>query len=350
MHEHSTAQRTKLPQRTPANRGVLGLTIGAGLVLTLIAIRTLTASLDDQPALGPVTDFVTLSLSVVIESMPFIVLGILLSIVVQHWLPPGFLMRILPQTPWLRRAVISLFGIALPVCECGNVPLARGLVLRGFTPAESITFLLAAPILNPITIVTTYQVFGWDHGILAARIVGGFVIANVIGFLFSRHPKPQDLLTPSFAATCELEAKPGHENGSSVRDRFRASASMFGAETSTMLPALFVGSAIAGAIQVGVSRDLLTTLGEHPVLSVLVLMTLGFVISICANVDAFFALSFVGTFMPGGIVAFLVMGPMIDVKMLALMRTTYTSAVLARITLIVALSAFTLGLGVNLIA
>lgn len=89
MHEHSTAQRTKLPQRTPANRGVLGLTIGAGLVLTLIAIRTLTASLDDQPALGPVTDFVTLSLSVVIESMPFIVLGILLSIVVQHWLPPG---------------------------------------------------------------------------------------------------------------------------------------------------------------------------------------------------------------------------------------------------------------------
>src|SRR5690606_19826730 len=107
------------------------------------------------------------------------------------------------RTPWLRRMLLSLLGIFLPVCECGNVPLARGLISRGLSPAESITFLLAAPILNPVTIITTYQAFGWDHGILVARILGGFVIANLVGWVFSRHPNPQTVLTPSFAASCE---------------------------------------------------------------------------------------------------------------------------------------------------
>src|SRR5690606_5300768 len=92
--------------------------------------------------------------------------------------------------------------VLLPVCECGNVPLARGLIMRGLSPAESMTFLLAAPILNPVTIITTYQAFGWDDGILVSRIVGGFVIANLIGWLFSRHPAQSDLLTPRFQAAC----------------------------------------------------------------------------------------------------------------------------------------------------
>lgn len=97
---------------------------------------------------------------------------------------------------------MSLLGVLLPVCECGNVPLARGLLIRGLTVPETMTFLLAAPILNPVTIITTYQAFGWDHGILVGRIVGGFVIANLVGWLFSRHPRPGELLTPRFEASC----------------------------------------------------------------------------------------------------------------------------------------------------
>ena len=117
-----------------------------------------------------------------------------------------------------------------------------------------------------------------------------------------------------------------------------------------MLPALFIGSAIAGLIQVGVSRDVLITLGSNPVWSVLALMGLAFVIAICSNVDAFFILSFGSTFMPGAIVAFLVFGAMVDVKMLALLRTTFTTATLARLTAVVGLAALTLGLAVNLVA
>jgi uncharacterized membrane protein YraQ (UPF0718 family) len=290
-------------------------------------------------------DFLTLSISVIVESIPFVFLGIILSIVVQIWLPESLMQRVLPTRPVLRRAVMSLLGVLLPVCECGNVPLTRGMMAKGLTVAESMTFLLAAPILNPVTIITTYQAFGWDNGILAARIIGGFLIANLIGWLFSKHPRPEELLTRGFEATCRV----GHDHAQHT-PRLQRSIVAFSSEASAMLPALFIGSAIAGLIQVGVSRDVLITLGSNPVWSVLALMALAFVIAICSNVDAFFILSLGSTFMPGAIVAFLVFGAKVDVQMLALLRTIFTTSTLTRLTLVVALAALVLGLGVNLIA
>ena len=123
---------------------------------------------------------------------------------------------------------------------------------------------------------------------------------------------------------------------------------MFGVEANSLLPALVVGCAVAGFIQVAVSRDLLLTLGQNPVWSVLALMGLAFVIAICSTVDAFFVLSLGSLFTPGAVVAFLVFGPMIDVKMLALLRTTFTAATLVLLTAVVALLTAVLGLGVNL--
>lgn len=338
--EHGVGRRARrAPSRVP-------LLVAGGLVLAvLVAVRLA------SPLLGPgllpnaLQDFVTLTISVIVESMPFVLLGIVLSIIVQEWLPQAFFSSWLPKRGLPRRAVISFLGMFLPVCECGNVPLARGLVLKGFTVSESMTFLLAAPILNPITIITTHQAFGWDNGILVARLIGGFVIANLIGWLFSKHPNQQSLLTSSFAAECRVDD--GHAHG---RGRTAKSVDLFRREMSTMMPALFIGAAIAGAIQTIVPRSVLVTLGSNPVWSVLAMMVLAFVISICSNVDAFFVLPFASTFMPGGIAAFLVFGPIIDVKMLALLRTTYTPKVLGQVTLVVALTSAAIGLVVNYVA
>jgi len=330
--------QTLTVRRGPALRWTLGLTILAALILTrIVSPPTAEAGMADAAR-----DFVTLSISVVIESLPFVFLGIMLSIVVQVWLPEGYLLRRLPRNPVARRVVLSLLGMLLPVCECGNVPLARGLMARGLTVAESMTFLFAAPILNPVTIITTYQAFGWDDGILVSRILGGFLVANLVGWIYSRHPRPESLLTPRFQDTCALGDHHGQPTG-----KMRRSAGLFTQETSAMLPALFVGAGIAGLIQVGVSRDVLVAMGGNPVWSVLALMALAFVISICSNVDAFFILSFGGTFMPGAIVAFLVFGPMIDVKMLALLRTTFTAKTLLQVTLVIGLCSAALGLAVN---
>lgn len=343
-HSHDRAAAPVHPSVRPRRprRRTSWLIVGLFGLTTLFVARAVTGTGASGALPNQVQDFLTLSISVIIESLPFVILGIVLSILVQVWVPDHLFVRLLPRNRALRRVAISLLGVLLPVCECGNVPLARGLIVKGLTVSESMTFLLAAPIVNPITIITTYQAFGWSGGILVARLVGGFLIANLLGWLYSRHPDQQSLLTERFAAECRMPE--AHSHGDT---RWQKSVELFVRETSVILPALFIGSVAAGLVQVGVPRQILVTLGSNPVWSIVAMMTLAFIISVCSNVDAFFILPFASTFLPGSIVAFLVFGPMIDIKMLALMRTTFRTRVLMQITLLVALASALIALVVN---
>ncbi len=335
-HHHSHAPERR--RRSP----VWGVFLGLVLLTALVAVDMFAPAFFEVSLPHRVQDGLTLSLSVLFEAMPFVVLGVVLSIVVQVWLPADLIHRWLPRRAWARRAVLSLLGMFIPVCECGNVPFARGLMMRGLAPAEAMTFLMAAPIVNPIVIITTHAAFGWDSGILVARLVGGYLIANLIGWIYSRHPNPHALLTGRFLATCEMIAtQPGTP--------MRRSLTQFLIELRAVMPALVIGSALAGAVQVLVPREMLLAIGSNPVLSIVAMMALAMVVAICSNVDAFFALSFAATFSPGAIVAFLLVGPLVDIKMLALLRTTFTARTLFGVVVIVLLSAFAIGIGVNVL-
>lgn len=329
------------PSRTA--RTFVALSIGAAVVAALFLIDAFAPAFFPASLPTRAQDGLTLAISVLIESLPFVILGVVLSIVVQVWVPPGVIERWMPRRAWARRAVLSLLGMVVPVCECGNVPFARGLLMRGFSVPETMTFLIAAPIVNPIVIITTHQAFGFSDGILIARLVGGYLIANLIGWLYSRHPSPDALLTDRFRDTCELVA---HEPGG----KGRRTLAQFVIELRAVMPALVIGSALAGAVQVLIPREALVAIGSNPALSIVAMMALAMIVAICSNVDAFFALSFASTFTPGAIVAFLLVGPLVDVKMLALMRTTFTTRTLVGIVVVVLTSAFFIGTVVNLLA
>ena len=344
MPSTDTRRRSEtLHEPSSTARALVWAGVGVAVVLALFAIDLLLPSLYPLSLSTRAQDGLTLAISVLIESLPFIALGVVLSIVVQVWVPPGVIERWLPRAAWARRAVLSLLGMLIPVCECGNVPFARGLLMRGFSVPETMTFLIAAPIVNPIVIITTHAAFGFDDGILIARLVGGYAIANLIGWLYSLHRDPDGLLTERFRETCELVA---HEPGG----RVRRSLAQFVVELRAVMPALIIGSAIAGAVQVLVPRETLLAIGSDPALSIVAMIALAMVVSICSNVDSFFALSFASTFTPGSIVAFLLVGPLVDVKMLALLRTTFTTRTLAGVVVVVVLSAFAIATGVNLFA
>jgi uncharacterized membrane protein YraQ (UPF0718 family) len=340
----ATTSRTvaSAPPRSGVTRTLVGLGVGVVVVAALFLIDALAPTFFSAPLPTRAQDGLTLALSVLIESLPFVVLGVLLSIIVQVWVPPGVIERWMPRTPWARRAVLSLLGMLIPVCECGNVPFARGLLMRGFRVSDTLTFLVAAPIVNPIVIISTHAAFGFSDGILVARLIGGFLVANLIGWLYSRHPDPDKLLTERFLETCEIVVQ---ERGG----RGRRSLAQFVVELRSVMPALIIGSLIAGAVQVLVPRSALLAIGSDPALSIAAMMVLAVVVSLCSNVDSFFALSFASTFTPGSIVAFLVVGPVVDLKMYALLRTTFTTRVLVGLTAVVVLSAFALGTVVNLL-
>ena len=377
----------KAPAAVRASKGALvrflTLLVVFGLVAALLvwlkiaAANTLELSLPSQ-----LQDFVTLALSILVEALPFVVLGALVSALIRVLGPTQRLIQLLPKRPLLRRLSISLLGTFMPVCECGNVPVARGLVIRGLSVAESMTFLLAAPILNPVTLLSTSQAFRLDPSIVWIRMGGALLIANLVGGLIALHKDQMELVSKGFYNTlCEVEDvvldEHGHDHshdhshdhdhhhgapaggaGGAVGGAAVGRASrwwqqgqegivVFRDEVSLMLKMLCFGAVIASLTQVFVPREVLTSLGSHPVLSILAMIALAFIISICSNVDAFFALAYSSTFTVGSIVAFLVFGPMIDIKMLALMRTTYKARLLAGMTLIVTLSSILIGLVVN---
>lgn len=343
------ASRRGRPSAVPtdAGRSVGRTATLVGLGVVVVGVLVALALMNPGPSLPTrLQDGLTLSISVLIESLPFVVLGVLLSIVVQVWVPPGVIERWMPRSAWARRAVLSLLGMLIPVCECGNVPFARGLMMRGFGVSETMTFLIAAPIVNPIVIITTHQAFGFDDGILIARLLGGYAVANLIGWLYSRHPDPDALLTDRFRDSCAVSLEAGHDRAG----RGQRSLAQFVVELRAVMPALVIGSALAGAVQVLVPRDALLAIGSNPALSIIAMIALAMIVSICSNVDAFFALSFASTFTPGSIVAFLLVGPLVDVKMLALLRTTFRTRVLAGLVVIVVLFAIAVGSVVNLLA
>ncbi len=340
-----SATRTALPPRRRVSSAPLWLGVGVAVVAALFAVDAFAPAAFADALPTRAQDGVTLALSVLLESLPFIVLGVVLSVVVQVWVPAGVIERLLPRRAWARRAVLSLLGMLIPVCECGNVPFARGLMMRGFAVSDTLTFLIAAPIVNPIVILTTHAAFGWSDGIVVARLVGGFLVANLLGWLYSRHPDPDGLLTDRFRTTCAVQPDAASRGG-----RGRRSLAQFVVELRAVMPALVIGSALAGAVQVVVPRSALLAIGSDPALSIATMIALALVVSICSNVDAFFALSFASTFTPGSLVAFLLVGPLVDVKMLALLRTTFTTRVLVGVTAIVVAAAFALGTVVNLLA
>lgn len=346
VREHNDGGTRRSPQNRGDQRGIRQFVpyfcIAVVLVAAMFAADAFLPNLFDSPLPTRAQDGLTLTLSVLIESLPFVALGVVLSIAVQVWVPAHVIEKVLPKRAWPRRMVLAALGMLIPVCECGNVPFARGLMMRGLTPGDTLAFLVAAPIVNPIVIVTTHQAFGMDGGILLMRILGGYGIALLIGWVFSLHPEPDVLLTERFRIACD-DAQDAHGS------KFRRSLAQFVVELRAVMPALIVGSAVAGALQVLIPRSALVAIGSDPVLSIVAMMLLAVTVAICSNVDSFFALSFASTFTTGSIVAFLLTGPIVDVKMIALMRTTFTAKTIAVLVAIVLMAAFTIGAVANLV-
>jgi uncharacterized membrane protein YraQ (UPF0718 family) len=205
-------------------------------------------------------------------------------------------------------------GLLFPVCECGVIPLTRRLFYKGLPLSAGIAFLLAAPVLNPIVIFSTAAAFGWGT-MLAWRLGLTLVIAIVVGLVFSVEKDVSNVLFTKLTPAQEHDHV--HEHGDaapSFRQKIQQALLICADEFFEMGRYLVIGAMLAAALQTFVSQSTLLSIGSGPVFSVLVMMALAIILSICSTVDAFVALGFVGIFSFGSILAFLVFGPMVDIK------------------------------------
>ncbi len=286
-----------------------------------------------------------------IEALPFLLIGVLISAAARWCAPGGQWLRRLPSHPVLGPLSGAALGFALPACECGNVPVARQLLVGGAPLGAALGFLFAAPVLNPIVLASTWAAFPNQPWLLLARPLGAVLVAVGLALLLRLVPEAEllqgDLLAERRLAlplseVSLLERRGGVLGGGVLgggvlgggvlgggalaaatgTPRRPSLAELFrhgGQEFLNLALLLVLGCLLAALVQTFVPRTWLLTVGGAPTLSILALMLLAMVVSVCSSVDAFLALSFAAQVTPGALLAFLLLGPVIDLKLVGLL-------------------------------
>ncbi|MCY4081003.1 MAG: permease [Caldilineaceae bacterium] len=260
--------------------------------------------------------FVTIFLSLFIEAAPFLIAGSIVSGFIAVYVNQGMVERYIPNHPLLAALAGAGLGFVFPVCECGVVPVTRRLYGKGLPLPVGIAFLLAAPVINPVVIFSTYAAFGWGP-VLWGRVVFSMLVAFSVGLIFHL-ARPREILLPETLAVSSGRDDSGdhdhsHDHGGSRPGVWQA-LMMAGDDFLDMGRYLIAGAMLAAAMQTVVPQSTLLTIGQGPIISVFVMMALAYILSVCSTVDAFIALAFSNAFTTGSLFGFLVFGPMVDIK------------------------------------
>jgi uncharacterized membrane protein YraQ (UPF0718 family) len=255
--------------------------------------------------------FATVFLGIFVEAIPYLILGTLASGLVEVFLDRDQMSKWISHRPVAAAVGGAFMGMIFPVCECGVVPLTRRLFNKGLPLSAGISFLLAAPVLNPIVVLSTAAAFGWGN-MLFWRMGVSLVIAIVVGLVFSVEQESANVLRP--VLTLSHEHDHSHEANVPIAEKLRQALLITADEFFEMGRYLILGAMLAAGLQTFIPQAALLAIGSGPVLSVLVMLGLAILLSICSTVDAFVALGFLGTFSFGSVLSFLVFGPMVDIK------------------------------------
>ncbi len=298
---------TATPSRR-VSRTLLWMILGSSLLVVLASITPWSLFLELVSRLNL---FATVFLGIFIEAMPYLLFGTLISGLVEVFLDRELMARLISKRSVPAAISGALLGLVFPVCECGVIPLTRRLFHKGLPLPAGIAFLLAAPVFNPIVIFSTAAAFGWGT-MLAWRVGLSFVIAVSVGLVFAVETDPTNVLKPVSNLTPH-EHDHTHEPAT-FGDKIQQALLICADEFFEMGRYLIVGALLAAGLQTFIPQETLLAVGSGPVFSVLVMLALAIILSICSTVDAFVALGFAGVFSFGSLLSFLVFGPMVDIK------------------------------------
>jgi len=282
-------------------------------------------------------DFSVAFLSILFEGVPFMFIGTLISGIIDAFVPSETMTKYLPRNPLAAIALSGVLGVAFPMCECGVVPVIRRMIRKGLPVSCALTYLLAAPIVNPIVAISTFAAFRGQHPalVMSTRVAMGFAVALLCGLLVHRLPLSKVLNRemisfPSkrrLSLGSRLSAQGQGDEGSlaSPLDDPLPKKSFWKKMLSAVRCASFdfldvgfylvIGAAIASVFNTAVHRDAILPLAQNSALATGCMMILALLLSLCSTSDAFIAASFI-TFPFAAKLAFMVFGPMMDVKLL----------------------------------
>ena len=256
-------------------------------------------------------------ISIIIEALPFVLLGTILSGIIEVFITPDIVNKFLPKNKFLRVLFGTFVGFVFPSCECGIIPIINRFLEKKVPSYTAVPFLATAPIINPIVLFATYSAFGNSIRFLILRFVGATIVAIALGVMLAFLVDDNIL---------KEDAKPTHFHDYSdkkwYQKIFLALAHAIDEFFDTGRYLVF-GTLIASAMQIYLPTRVLTTIGHSPITAILVMMLLAFILLLCSEADAFIGASLLSTFGIAPVMAFLLIGPMIDIKNLMMMVNSF---------------------------
>ncbi|UTC74685.1 permease [Treponema sp. OMZ 792] len=261
----------------------------------------------------------TIFLSILLQAFPFMLLGIVISSILHVFISDNFIVKVFPSRHGLGFLTALFGGLVFPVCECAAVPVLSGLVKKGVAMPIAVTFMLAAPILNPISIMATLYAFPEYPMAAIYRVIFGIVTAASIGILLLFYPKNEYLkedIEHDCSCSCGDSCCASKNSGqNSFIENLKEMFLHSGTEFFNVGPYLILGALFTSLIRAGVPSNFFIKFNEsHSLSGILIMMLFAFVFSACSTSDAFIARSFYGSFSLFSIMGFLVYGPMMDIK------------------------------------
>lgn len=275
----------------------------------------------------PVNTIINVFLGIILQAVPFLLIGVLLSSAIQIFIPYGAIERRFPKSMSLGMLVAILGGFCLPVCDCASIPIFRSLVKKGIPIPVAVTFMTATPVINPVVILSTYYAFNGNMTIVVGRVGLGIISALLIGLIIGIWPPKGNVL--SGGALDRLMCSCGcYEDAESITT-FSGKASLFirhsQAEFFNVGKYLVIGTFISSIFQtVGTGIFTSAQKGAGLAISILLMMVMAFVLSLCSSSDAVVARSFANQFPMGAVMGFLVFGPMMDIKNVMMLSSGFT--------------------------
>ncbi|MGV8982861.1 permease [Clostridium sp.] len=368
------------------DREINTIKILIGIIVLLLGIYFAQSNAFIKLDLRVLNDFSTVFLSIIFEGIPFILIGALVSSIIQIFVSEEAITKIIPKNKFVGVLIASLVGLIFPVCECAIVPITRRLIKKGVPLSIAVTFMLSVPIMNPVVLLSTHYAFmGMSYMVIARAMFGmsgAIIIGLLIGVLHKDSPFKHQVVKnargtrkakgdfehqTAFSSKSTNHIKHNHihvdknndncscghtHSHGKYNNKFLRNIEEIITHTSAELYDIgrffIMGVFLSTCMQIFIPKELILSIGGGVLSSIIVMMMLAFVLSVCSETDAFIARSFLGQFTSGSILGFLILGPMIDIKNTIMLCGSFKLSFVAKLIFLIIAICFILAVIANI--
>ncbi len=277
----------------------------------------------------------TVFISILIQAFPFILFGVIVSSIIQVFISSETIVKLFPEKIGLGFVAAIFSGLLFPVCDCAVVPVAARLERKGVPVPTVVAFMLAAPLMSPLSIASTFYAFPGQPSVAIYRVILGIIISVVVGLTFWIFPEEKQITLNRLAA---VNCKCGYcSTGTSktLTSKVEAVFKHAGSEFFEVGRFIIIGAFLSSLVQTLLPKDILLKIGGGSAASIIIMLLSAFILSVCSTSDAFIARTFVNQFPMASVMGFMVLGPMIDIKNVLMLLGNFKKRFVAKLVFLI---------------